>query len=164
MILHIAPEEALRTRFTAVQGLNYLSADIDATDAMVKMDITDIDFPGNSFDIIFCSHVLEHVLDDRKAIQEFYRVLSPGGYLVAIVPDYADKTFEDPTVTSPEERERVFGQRDHVRIYGKDFIERLRDAGFEVEVITILDLDPTIDPIKIEIPEREKLYYCIKNM
>jgi SAM-dependent methyltransferase len=162
-LLHIAPEEALRTRFKAIRDLDYLSADLEATDAMVKMDITNIQFPDNSFNVIFCSHVLEHVLEDRKAMREFYRVLTEGGWLVVIVPDFSDKTFEDSNVTSPEEREKVFGQRDHVRIYGQDFRERLCEAGFEVEVITVKDLDLGIDPDILGIPLRERLYYCKKN-
>jgi ubiquinone/menaquinone biosynthesis C-methylase UbiE len=101
---------------------------------MVKMDITDIQYPDNSFDVVYCSHVLEHVPDDRKAMRELARVLKPTGWAILAVPIFNEKTFEDPTITSPEERERVFRQSDHVRIYGRDFVDRLRESGFDVTV------------------------------
>jgi ubiquinone/menaquinone biosynthesis C-methylase UbiE len=102
---------------------------------MVKMDITQIEYPSESFDAIICSHVLEHVQDDRRAMSELYRVLKPGGWAVLQVPLSLslEKTVEDPSVTSPEERHYRYGQEDHVRIYGRDYTERLEQAGFQVE-------------------------------
>ena len=97
---------------------------------METMDITDIRHPDGSFDIIYCSHVLEHVTDDRKAMGKFYRVLKPSGWAVLNVPIMADTTFEDPSVTDPKEREKLFGQHDHVRAYGPDYGDRLAEAGF----------------------------------
>jgi len=99
---------------------------------MEKMDITDIKHPDDSFDVIYCSHVLEHVPDDRKAIREFRRILKPGGWAILNVPVTAEATMEDPAVTSPEERLRLYGQHDHVRRYGPDYEDRLREAGFKV--------------------------------
>src|SRR5205814_9838929 len=95
----------------------YVTADLDASDPLVdvQMDITDIHYPDRSFDVIYCSHVLEHVPDDRKAMREFCRVLRDDGWAVLLVPITARSTFEDPTVTTPEERLRLFGQVDHVR-------------------------------------------------
>jgi ubiquinone/menaquinone biosynthesis C-methylase UbiE len=89
------------------------------------MDITDIQYPDNTFDVIYCSHVLEHVPDDRKAMREFARVLKPEGWAVFMVSLSEEHTIEDPSITSPAERERLFGQHDHVRRYGPDFKDRL---------------------------------------
>jgi len=101
---------------------------------MIHMDITAIPFNDHTFDVILCSHVLEHVQDDRKAISELYRVLKPGGWAILMVPIDLDRatTFEDPSVIDPKERERLFGQHDHVRWYGRDFLTRLEQAGFIV--------------------------------
>jgi ubiquinone/menaquinone biosynthesis C-methylase UbiE len=100
------------------------------------MDIAAIPFSDRSFDLIYCSHVLEHVPEDRKAMRECNRVLADDGMAILIVPIMAEKTIEDPTITDPKERLRLFGQEDHVRKYGPDYSERLQEAGFRVEVIT----------------------------
>ena len=133
-MLHVAPEPELSSLIQKADYINYLSADLFAPNAMVKMDITDIQYPDNTFDVIYCSHVLEHVQDDRKAMGEFCRVLKPGCWAILQVPITADTTFEDPTVISPKERERLFGQHDHVRRYGPDYKDRLVEAGFSVTV------------------------------
>jgi predicted SAM-dependent methyltransferase len=127
------------------------------------MDISDIQYRDNTFDVIYCSHVLEHVPDDRKALREFWRVLKVGGWAILQVPIISDVTFEDPTVTSPEERERLFGQHDHVRRYGPDYRDRLVDVGFSV----------TVDGFVRELDERtvgrcglmrnEDVYFCRKE-
>jgi len=132
-LLHVAPEISMRALFQSVDYIDYLSADLADVSAMEKIDITDIPYPENSFDVIYCSHVLEHVPDDRKAMREFFRVLKPGGWAILHVPINADATFEDPSVTDPKERERLFGQFDHVRLYGPDYADRLVEAGFAVE-------------------------------
>lgn len=128
--LHIAPEGALRGRLKKMYGAGYITADLFADDVDVKMDITKIQYPADSFDYIYCSHVLEHVADDRLAMREFRRVLKPGGIAILLVPINAEKTFEDPTVTDPRERLRLFGQEDHVRRYGPDYLQRLQLEGF----------------------------------
>ena len=130
---------------------------------MVEMDITDIQYPDDSFDAIYCSHVLEHVPDDAKAMSELYRVLKPGGWAILAVPIRGDTTFEDPTTTEPEERERLFGQSDHVRYYGKDFKDRLEAAGFEVKV----DDYPSQIPqglVEYHSLSLADIYYCEKRM
>ena len=101
---------------------------------MIRMDITAMEAPDASFDAIYCSHVLEHVPEDRKAMREFFRVLKPGGWALIMVPVAAHPTIEDPAVTDPAERERLYWQGDHVRLYGMDIVERLREAGFAVKV------------------------------
>jgi SAM-dependent methyltransferase len=139
-MLHVAPEPGLAKRFRAHLGDDYLSADLAPGHAMVTMDITEIACPDESFDVVFCSHVLEHVDDDQRAMRELHRVLRPGGWGIVLVPVTADRTFEDPRITDPRRREQVFGQADHLRRYGPDIVERLRAAGFGVEVIRTPDL------------------------
>lgn len=147
-MLHVAPEKALGKLFQEVPTIDYLSGDLNPEVAMVKMDITDIQLPNNTFDVIYCSHVLEHVPDDRKAMRELYRVLKPGGWAILHVPILREVTYEDPSVTTPEERLRVFGQSDHVRMYGLDYADRLREAGFDVSV------EPFVDTFSAEEVER----------
>jgi SAM-dependent methyltransferase len=117
--------------------MNYLPVDLDTRRPFVteRMDITEIGYPADSFDVIFCSHVLEHIPDDRKAMRELCRVLKPGGWALFMVPLKEGNTEEDPNCTDPRERERRFGQWDHVRIYGMDLVQRLEEAGNTVTVI-----------------------------
>ena len=134
-MLHLAPEPAIEVRLKESLGKSYLTADLSGTRVMVTMDITNIHFPDNHFDVIFCSHVLEHVPDDAKAIRELARVLNPAGWAILMVPIKVDRTFEDLSITGPRERKRIFGQEDHVRIYGKDFVNRVEKNGFEVSIV-----------------------------
>ena len=138
--LHVAPESCLRSKLAAAVGSSYLTADLFAEGVDVTMDITDIQFPDQHFDAIYCSHVLEHVQDDHKALAEFFRVLKSGGWAMLLVPITAEITYEDPAIQTPEERLKAFGQEDHVRIYGPDYIDRLRNAGFEVAKISPVDI------------------------
>ena len=132
-LLHIAPEPALCATIEKHSNIDYLTADISSDKVMVKMDITEIDYPDDSFDAIICNHVLEHIIEDRKAMNELYRVLKPGGWGIVQVPMSLSlqQTFEDATVTDPSARELVFGQSDHVRIYAMDYLQRLDDCGFQ---------------------------------
>jgi SAM-dependent methyltransferase len=143
-VLHIAPEQSLQKRLRALPRLDYLSGDLDSRLADVRLDVTDLSFPDASFDVVICNHVLEHVLDDRRAMSELYRVLRPGGWGVAMVPDVEkETTFEDPTAVTPEQRLALFGQADHVRRYGRDYVQRLESVGFRVSVEELEDaLDP----------------------
>jgi predicted SAM-dependent methyltransferase len=143
-MLHIAPEPCLETLFKR-HVAEYISADLYNPCAMVKMDIMDIQYENESFDIIYCSHVLEHVYDDRKAMKEFFRILKKDGWAILNVPITKDKTYEDPAITDPEEREKVFGQNDHVRAYGFDYVDRLREAGFSVAVTYAKDFLDSFD-------------------
>ena len=133
-VLHFAPEVIIQKKLRSYPNLDYTSTDLDSPLAMVRMDITDIPYTVNMFDVILCSHVLEHIPDDHKAMSELYRILKPGGWALLQVPFDAERagTFEDPTVVDPKERTRLFGQFDHVRIYGRDFMDRLERAGFTV--------------------------------
>jgi len=140
ILLHIAPEKCLSKLFERIENLEHITADLNDPNVKLKMDITDISFPDNSFDIILCSHVLEHVEDDRKALSEFHRTLKPGGWALIVVPITSEKTFEDKSVTDPEKRTELFGQHDHLRRYGKDFIDRLSEAGFIVKTYCARDI------------------------
>jgi glycosyltransferase involved in cell wall biosynthesis/SAM-dependent methyltransferase len=135
-LLHVAPEPRLQELLSDQTHLDYLTADLNSPNVMVKMDITDIQYPDDSFDCIICNHVLEHIPHDRAAMRELLRVLKPGGWAVLQVPISLslDVTFEDESAITEASREASFGQRDHVRIYGQDYPRRLSDAGFEVEV------------------------------
>lgn len=140
LLLHVAPEDSLRWRLHRAEEIRYVSADLRADDVRVAMDITDIGFGSDCFDVIYCSHVLEHVPDDRRAMRELHRVLAPDGWAVLLVPITAEQTFEDPSIADPRERERLFGQHDHVRRYGPDYQDRLEEAGFTVRRVTPEDL------------------------
>ena len=139
-MLHFAPEACLEAQFRRIPGLEYLSADLYSKQAMRKIDITHIPLPDDSFDFVYCSHVLEHVQDDRQALAELQRVLRPGGQALILVPVKGESTIEDATLTDPLEREQRFGQFDHLRIYGMDFVERMEAAGFSVRVWRQADL------------------------
>jgi SAM-dependent methyltransferase len=159
-VLHFAPEPVLSSRFSQLSGLDYTTADLNDPAAMVKADITDLQFPDETFDVVYCSHVLEHVPDDRRAMRECRRVLKHGGYAVMVVPITAVSTAEDPSITDPKERERLFGQSDHVRRYGPDFADRLREAGFEVSVYTPDDVARG-QTVRSAIPQgTEPVYLC----
>jgi len=161
-VLHIAPERVFEKKLKQLKNLDYITADLDPGRAMVQMDITNISYEDNFFDVILCSHVLEHVPDDRKAMRELYRVLKPGGWAILQVPILRDKTFEDFSITKPEDRKRVFGQSDHVRVYGKDYKDRLEEAGFRVKVD---DYVKRLGADKIKqyaLMEDEDIYYCEK--
>jgi len=134
-MLHVAAEPCLENHFRKICGKNYLTTDLCDPEAMMKMDITDIKYPDETFDIIMCNHVLEHIPDDIKAMSELYRVLKNGGWAVLQVP-MADmeKTYEDELITSEAGRLEAFGQGDHVRLYGKDYADRLKSAGFNVKI------------------------------
>lgn len=161
-MLHLAPEQMLADRFKAIEGIDYLSADLDESRAMVKMDITDIDYPDNTFDIIYCSHVLEHVPDDNKAMREFYRVMTENGFAIIQVPITAEVTFEDPSITDPAEREKAFGQFDHLRQYGPDVKQRLESAGFAVQLFTPVDFQDVENVSKMAL-KKATLFLCRKN-
>jgi SAM-dependent methyltransferase len=134
-VLHIAPEPAIAARLRKRPNLTYVSADIeDKRSPMELMDITALPRADETFDVVICSHVLEHVDADATAMRELLRVLRPGGVAYVQVPiDHRRaETYEDPSITRPEDRAREFEQDDHVRVYGRDFADRLRNAGFEV--------------------------------
>jgi SAM-dependent methyltransferase len=139
-LLHFSPEWCLRRRLQARPDLRYVTTDHDPSpDVDLCLDITALDLPDRAFDAIICSHVLEHVADDHAAMRELRRVMAAGGFALVMVPLalHRDTTYEDPSITAPEERERAFLQRDHVRLYAPDIADRLRAAGFVVETVDL---------------------------
>ena len=136
-VLHMAPEQCFINRFKKLKNLDYTTADLYSPIVDVKADILNLPFDNDSFDVVFCNHVLEHIVDDNKAMQELYRVLKPNGMGIFQIPQDLSltKTYEDFSITSPKERTKHFGQYDHVRIYGKDYFDRLRNVGFTVNEV-----------------------------
>jgi SAM-dependent methyltransferase len=133
-VLHFAPEQAFYKIFRNQKNINYTTTDLFSPLADVKADICNLPFKDNSYDIIFCNHVLEHIPDDTKAMQELFRVLKPGGKGIFQIPQDLSRatTFSDDTITDQKERAKIFGQYDHVRIYGRDYFDKLRSIGFNV--------------------------------
>tara|TARA_R110002111_G_scaffold18_3_gene157 strand:+ start:17076 stop:17774 length:699 start_codon:yes stop_codon:yes gene_type:complete len=136
-VLHFAPEQCFLKRFRKLKNLKYTTTDLLSPIADVKADICDLPFEDNSYDIILCNHVLEHIPDDTKAMQELYRVMKPDGYGIFQIPQELDRavTFEDDSITDRDERAKIFGQYDHVRVYGRDYFDKLRSIGFKVEEV-----------------------------
>ena len=136
-LLHFAPEQAFYKRFKKLSNIQYDTIDINSPLAMIKADICDLPIKDNTYDFILCNHVLEHILDDNKAISELYRVLKKDGVGIFQVPIDMKKefTFQDDSITDKKERNKIFGQYDHVRVYGKDYFTKLKNAGFKVEEV-----------------------------
>lgn len=162
-VLHFSPEASLRKLLMSYENIDYLSVDIDPEKAMQKEDITSLSFDDASFDAVICIHILEHVIDDLKAMRELFRVLAEDGFAIIDVPiDYQRiETYEDFTITTPEERTKAFWQSDHVRLYGQDFANKLESVGFKVKQ------DKYIDSLGKETIEfyglsNEVIYFCTK--
>lgn len=138
-VLHVAPEQAFYNKFKTLPQWDYTTTDLESPLADVKADLCDLPFENEQFDVVFCNHVLEHIPDDHKALQELYRILKKGGIAFLQVPlnQQSEQTDEDPLLTNRHERIRRFGQYDHVRYYGKDFSQRLEKVGFTAEYIDV---------------------------
>jgi predicted SAM-dependent methyltransferase len=136
-VLHFAPEQCFLKRFRTLKNLEYTTTDLLSPIADVKADICDLPFEDNTYDVILCNHVLEHITEDTKAMQELFRVMKPGGYGIFQIPQDLSRaeTFEDNTITDKAERAKIFGQYDHVRVYGRDYFDKLRSVGFKVEAV-----------------------------
>ncbi len=162
-VLHVAPEPVLERRLRSAPNLHYVSADLHSPRVMCRADITCLPFKSDSFDVIICYHVLEHVADDRQAMGELFRVLKPTGWALLQSPiDVTRETTYEDAAATPQDRERLFGQHDHVRVYGRDYKERLEQAGFEVTV------DGYVKSLPAELVRRyglllsEEIYVCTK--
>ncbi len=163
--LHIAPEQCFLKIFKKQKNLDYVTSDLESPIADVKADICNLPFKDDSFDVVFCNHVLEHIPDDKKAMQELFRVLKKGGFGVFQIPQdmSRENTFEDASITDKEERTRVFGQYDHVRVYGRDYFNKLRSIGFKVDEV---DYTQRITPKELErfcLMKNEILPVCYKE-
>ncbi len=163
--LHVAPEQCFLPRFKKLANLEYITADLESPIADMHFDIHSIPLEDDSFDYLMCNHVLEHVEDDAQVMREIFRVLRPGGTAILQVPqDYSlAKTYEDSSITDPLEREKHFLQKDHVRLYGIDYPERLRKAGFEVEEIHYASILGEELAERYRLPLNEILYLARKK-
>jgi SAM-dependent methyltransferase len=165
-VLHIAPEFCFIKKFKAMENLNYITADLISPWADIKLDVQAMPFEQDMFDVILCNHVLEHVPNDVMALSELYRVMKPGGFGIFQVPldTNIDETLEDPSITTPEQRELYYGQRDHLRLYGNDYVTKLRDSGF---IVTEDNFIQTLDNSLIKryaLPINEIIYLCVKPL
>jgi SAM-dependent methyltransferase len=164
-VLHVAPEICFKKQFQELKNLNYYTADLISPWADIRLDIQDNKQPDNTYDVVMCNHVLEHVESDVKALKEFYRILKPGGWAILQSPqDWSlDTTYEDPTITDPKEREIHFKQDDHWRIYGKDYAKRLEEGGFTViENDFVKSLNPE-EIFRHGYDKNEIIYLCKKE-
>ena len=162
-LLHVAPERCYIRRLEHLLGDRYVTADLESPLAKVKMDVQHIPFASDEFDVIFCNHILEHVDDDRQALREMFRVMRPGGWGVMLSPvNYnRETTYEDPAIVLPEDRLRHFGQKDHVREFGRDYPARLAECGFEVSEIDYL---ARLDPEEIALYGlRHEILYLVRK-
>ncbi len=146
-VLHVSPEPALFRLIDNLKNIVYVvgtkySEGIYYPKRITSIDLLNLPYNNHEFDLVICNHVLEHIIDDKRAMSEIFRVLVPGGLAILQVPysNLLDKTYEDNTVVSESDREKHFGQFDHVRIYGKDYKNRLENVGFKLEVY-----DPIIE-------------------
>jgi SAM-dependent methyltransferase len=168
-VLHIAPEPNLSRVLRETGFAEYVCGDLDAAgyaaDAQVRaMNVLELAFEDDHFDLLICNHVLEHIIDDAAAMRSLYRVLKPGGHGILQVPISAnsDETYEDPSITDPQQRELHFGQSDHVRIYGRNYGSRLEAAGFSVQTVNVsaayplMGLNPAEDIFAVEKPCRPR--------
>ena len=163
-LLHMAPEQAFYKRFKRLSHIDYTSCDLDSPIAEVHADICNLPFENNYFDVILCNHVLEHIKNDQDAITELYRVLKPGGWGIFQVPiDYSrSKTFEDDSIVDKEERTAIFGQYDHLRIYGMDFFNQLEKHDFQVQKIAVKELYTKEEIERYRLDETEILPFVQK--
>jgi predicted SAM-dependent methyltransferase len=164
-VLHFAPEQAFYKQFRNQKNLDYTTTDLFSPLADVKADICNLPFEDNTYDVILCNHVLEHIPDDKKAMQELYRVLKPGGMGIFQIPQDLSRaiTFSDDSITDEKERARIFGQYDHVRIYGRDYFDKLRSIGF---VVIEEDYTAKLVPELVEkycLAKGEIIPVCFKN-
>ncbi len=164
-VLHFAPEQAFYKRFRKMENLDYTTTDLNSPIADVKADICDLPFKANSFDFIICNHVLEHIQDDTKAMQEIFRILAPGGTAILQIPYKANlkTTFEDNSITDPKERAQIFGQYDHVRVYGMDYFTKLESIGFKVEAVDYTNRITAAAVEKYRLPLGELIPVCKKE-
>lgn len=164
-VLHIAPEQCFHGKFKAQKNLKYLTGDLVSPIADMHFDLHSIPLEDNRFDVVFCNHVMEHVDDPLQCMKELHRVMKPGGWAIMQVPqDFSRaETYEDPTITSEADRELHFWQKDHVRLFGRDYPDYLKKAGFEVEEFLPSDKIGQERVDRYRLQPSEVLYISIKK-
>ncbi|MDB4340315.1 methyltransferase domain-containing protein [Crocinitomicaceae bacterium] len=163
-VLHIAPEQCFLTLFKKQKNLDYTTADLVSPIADIHFDLHDIPLEDNQYDVIFCNHVMEHVDDPIRCMSELNRVMKSGGWAIMQVPQDMSRaeTYEDKSITSPEEREKHFWQKDHVRLFGKDYPSYLEKAGFKVEEFDLNTEFDATEVVKFRLMKKEILYITRK--
>lgn len=162
-MLHVAPELQVRHWLAKMPVGEYVTGDLERLDVDVRLDLQDMPFESGYFDSIYCSHVLEHVEDDRKAMRELWRVLSHDGWAVILVPITRPLTYEDREIRDPESRRQAFGQKDHLRAYGPDIATRLGGSGFFVRAITVADVADSENARTMALGSEEVIFLCYKD-
>jgi SAM-dependent methyltransferase len=164
-VLHVAPEQAFYKKFKSFKNWNYTTTDLHSPLADVKADICHLPFKDHTYDLVLCNHVLEHIPNDRKAMKELYRVLKKGGTLIAQVPleETRANTFEDDSIVDYKERTKIFGQYDHVRVYGRDYYDRLNQVGFRVTAVDLLSQLSSKEQKHYALPKSEKIPVAVKK-
>lgn len=134
-VMHVAPEQCFLDRFRKMENLKYITVDMESPIADVKADVQSLPFDDDLFDVVICNHVLEHVYDLSRSLSELLRVLKPGGFAILQVPfdTKHETTYEDPTIVDRKEREKHFLQYDHLRLFGRDYPDVIKNAGFRID-------------------------------
>ncbi len=163
-LLHVAPEYCFIDRFEKMPNIEYVTDDIESPLAKIKMDLHHIPFEANTFDTVFCNHVMEHVDNYMQCMKEIHRVLKPGGWAIIQSPQDWSKatTFEDPSITDPKEREKIFWQNDHLRLFGRDYNKVLEKASFNVKEDKFVQEMQKSKSERYALPLEEIIYYCEK--
>ena len=163
-VLHIAPEQCFLPHFKKQNNLDYTTADLVSPIADIHFDLHDIPLEDNQYDVVFCNHVMEHVDDPIRCMSELNRVMKPGGWAIMQVPQDMSRTetYEDKSITSPEEREKHFWQKDHVRLFGKDYPSYLEKAGFKVDEFDLNTEFDATEVVKFRLMQKEILYIARK--
>ncbi|MBI5324046.1 MAG: class I SAM-dependent methyltransferase [Ignavibacteriae bacterium] len=164
-VLDVSPNKTMHNLFNQMNNIKYTSVDLMMSYVTQKVDLTQLPFDNETFDCIFCYHVLEHIQDDIKAISELYRVLKRNGWAIIQSPfdKSLNKTLQSEKIMTSEERKEVYGQEDHVRIYGKDFISRIESVGFDVKEDDYIHTFSKDDIIKFGLDKEEIINFCIKS-
>jgi SAM-dependent methyltransferase len=163
-VLHIAPEQCFLPHFKKQNNLDYTNADLVSPIADIHFDLHDIPLEDNQYDVVFCNHVMEHVDDPIRCMSELNRVMKPGGWAIMQVPQDMSRTetYEDKSITSPDEREKHFWQKDHVRLFGKDYPSYLEKAGFKVDEFDLNTEFDATEVVKFRLMQKEILYIARK--
>jgi SAM-dependent methyltransferase len=162
-VLHTSPFRALKEKFKSQTNLDYLTSAMDHKGEDLNIDLTQIDQADHSFDVVICSHVLEHIQDDRKAMSEIYRILKPGGFAIFMFPIKGELTHEDASIVSSDDRKKYFSQEDHVRVYGTDVYLRLENVGFDVVCAQPQSCFSAAQIRKHNLFKTQRLYHCKKK-